>query len=260
MEISHDKIRQTILEVVKEETDRNKRSSIGSHLQSASTLPQVAKKLDIPINSTAYEQMILTAFQELMNTGHFAWGLNFGNPNPPFFHVTERGNTAFQNLSRDPSNPNEYLRYVGNQCQLNDVERSYLKEAVSTFNSGHHKSAAVMIGATAECLILKLRTILIAKINKPSKQLIDWKAKTVFSAVKSILDKHSGSMQIELRDEYNAYWPALNEQIRRTRNDAGHPENIASFTFEDVHASLLMFPNIAKLTNHLMDFIQQHNF
>jgi hypothetical protein len=39
-------------------------------------------------------------------------------------------------------------------------------------------------------------------------------------------------MSDELHNEYIAYWPALNEQLRRTRNDAGHPENISSFTFE----------------------------
>ena len=78
---------------------------------------------------------------------------------------------------------------------------------------------------------------------------------TVFTAIKSILDKHINSMPSTLRDEYNAYWPALNEQIRRTRNDAGHPENISFFTFEDVHASLLLFPNVARLTTHLLNFI-----
>jgi hypothetical protein len=152
------------------------------------------------------------------------------------------------------------LRYIDKHCQFNDIERSYLNEAVSTFNSGHHKSAAVMIGATAECLVLKLRNTILPQLSKPSKPLTDWKAKTVFNALKSILDKHTSNMPTDLRDEYNAYWPALNEQLRRTRNDAGHPENISSFTFEDAHASLLMFPNIAKLTNHLVEFIQNNKF
>jgi hypothetical protein len=69
MQISYNKIRQTILEVVKEEMEKNNRSPIASNLQSGSALSQVAKKLDIPFNNIDYEQMILSAFQELMNTG-----------------------------------------------------------------------------------------------------------------------------------------------------------------------------------------------
>ena len=257
--LTNDKIRQKILGVVKDEIDKIKRSSLPGNLQTGGILRRVANELAVSGNTT-YEQMILSTFQGLMNTGHFAWGYDLGNPSHPFFHVTSQGIDSLKNFSRDPSNPTEYLRYIDTQCQLNDVERSYLIEAVSTFNSNHYKSAAVMIGATAECLIFRLRDAILLKIASPAKKLTDWQAKTVFNALKLVLDKNVHNMPSSIRDEYNAYWPALNEQIRRTRNDAGHPENISSFTFEDVHASLLMFPNIAKLTNHLLGFIKTNTF
>ncbi|MGQ3890714.1 hypothetical protein [Legionella sp. CNM-4043-24] len=257
--ITKDKIRQKLLETVKNEIERNKRSRISSNLQSGVILQEVAKQFEITHNPT-YEQMILSEFQCLMNTGYLAWGYDLANPNPPFFHITDQGIKSLENLNRDPCNPSEYLRYIDSQCQLDDTERSYLNEAISTFNAGHHKSAAVMIGATAECLILKLRNAMNQKHSKPPKGLSDWKAKTIFNTLKTVLDKHVSIMSSDLRDEYNAYWPAFNEQIRRTRNDAGHPENISSFKFEDVHASLLMFPNVAKLTTHLLAFISNNQF
>ncbi|HFS8864216.1 TPA: hypothetical protein ACJIT8_003051 [Legionella pneumophila] len=257
--ITKEQIRQKLLETVKKQIEQNKKFPIPSNLQSSVVLREVANHFGITHNP-AYEQMILSVFQSLMNIGYFAWGYDLANPNPPFFHITDQGLQSLENLSRDPCNPIEYLRYINKQFQLNDIESSYLNEAVSTFNAGHHKSSAIMIGATAECLILRLCTAMKRNHCKPPKGLSDWKAKTIFNTLKNILDNYVNSMSNDLRDEYNAYWPALNEQIRRTRNDAGHPENISSFKFEDVHASLLMFPNVARLTTHLLDFISNNQF
>jgi hypothetical protein len=35
----------------------------------------------------------------------FRVGVNLSNPNPPFFHFTERGRRALERLSRDPEIP-----------------------------------------------------------------------------------------------------------------------------------------------------------
>lgn len=255
--ITKDKIKQTILEVVKNIVEINKKSSLGYNLQSGGVLGQVATKLNVVHNIT-YERMILSEFQNLIHMGHFAWGHDLANPSQPFFHITEQGNKSLENISRDPANPEGYLLFIEKNSQLTDIEKSYLYEAINTFNSRHYKSAAVMIGAVAECFILKLREALIKKQQKHPKELKDWKVKTIFKGIKIMLDNQTSKMPNNLLDEYNAYWPALNEQIRRTKNDAGHPENISFFTYEDVHASLLMLPNIAKLTNHLMSFIEDN--
>ncbi len=253
--ITKDKIKQAILEIITDTVEINKRSSLSYNLQLGSILGQVATKLNITHNTT-YEQMILSEFQSLIYAGHFAWGHDLANPNPPFFHITDRGNKSLKDISRDPANREGYLSYIEKSGQLNDTEMSYLNEAIDTFNSRHYKSAAVMIGAVAECFILKLREALIKAHKKYPKELKDWKVKTIFKGIKIMLDNQIGNMPDHLKDGYNAYWPALNEQIRRTKNDAGHPENISFFTYEDVHASLLMLPNIAKLTNHLMNYIE----
>src|ERR1035438_4017733 len=77
-------------------------------LQQSSVLDAVARKLGRGFD----EQAILTQWGELFRTGLLAWGLNLSNPNPPFFHLTERGRMALANLTRDPSNPDGYRKHL----------------------------------------------------------------------------------------------------------------------------------------------------
>jgi hypothetical protein len=54
-----------------------------------------------------------------------------------------------------------------------------------------------------------------------------------------------------LREEFEAYWPAFTQQIRATRNEAGHPTSVDPVTADAVHASLLIFPELARLAKRL---------
>ena len=47
------------------------------------------------------------------------------------------------------------------------------------------------------------------------------------------------------------------EQIRMARNEAGHPKSIDAVTPETVHASLLIFPELAKLCHELRSWISK---
>lgn len=67
---------------------------------------------------------------ELFRTGLLGWGLNLSNPNPPFFHLTDTGRRALAYLTRDPSNPDGYMRHLASLAKVNDVAMSYLKEGL----------------------------------------------------------------------------------------------------------------------------------
>ena len=67
---------------------------------------------------------------DLFRTGYFAWGLNLSNPDPPFFHFTDRGRRALERLSRDPGNPAGYLQYLASVAKLNPIASSYLGEGL----------------------------------------------------------------------------------------------------------------------------------
>jgi hypothetical protein len=58
-----------------------------------------------------------------------------------------------------------------------------------------------------------------------------------------------------LCDEFEAYWMAFAQQIRAVRNDTGHPTSIDPVTPDTIHASLLIFPELAKLGGKLKTWV-----
>jgi hypothetical protein len=249
-------IRRVLLEVV-EELSRTQ----GNSLQSASILQAAAQRLNIRggTRDISSEQALLTLFHDLFRTGHLAWGLNLSNPAPPFCHVTEQGRNTLRHLSRDPANPDGYLEHLRVRASLNPIASSYVDEALATYNAGCFKAAAVMIGAASESVIIELRDELKSKIvslgRTPPKDLLDWRIKRVLDQLKTQFDAKRGSLPRDLGEMFDAYWAAFTQQIRTARNDAGHPNSIAPVTHETVHASLLIFPELAKLAAELRGWI-----
>jgi hypothetical protein len=78
----------------------------GGKLQQSTVLDAAARQL-----AGCDHEAILTQWSELFRTGLLAWGMNFSNPNPPFFHLTARGRQALENATLDSSNPAGYLRH-----------------------------------------------------------------------------------------------------------------------------------------------------
>jgi hypothetical protein len=62
-------------------------------------------------------------------------------------------------------------------------------------------------------------------------------------------------MKRELRESFEAYWAAFAQQIRTVRNDAGHPTSVDPVTPDTVHASLLIFPELARLASGLSHWV-----
>lgn len=245
-------IRQTMLQVVEEY------SKIGpGYFQAGPILNEVAKRCQA--SSTEQQQAVLTVWNDLFRSGLLGEGYDLSNPSMPFCHLSSRGREALKHISRDPANPDGYLAYLASKTSLDDVSRSYLVEAVHTFNSTSFKSAAVMVGAAAESLILRLRDKLVSKLSSAGTSLPtglnDWRIKTVRDALTTYCDGQKGTMPRSLRETYDAYWSAFAEQIRRVRNDAGHPQSVDPVSEEAVHASLLIFPELAQLISELEAWI-----
>ena len=79
--------------------------------------------------------------------------------------------------------------------------------------------------------------------------------KTVLDALHGLIESKKGTLPKELREEFEAYWLVFAQQIRSTRNDAGHPSSVDPVTEEAVHASFLVFPELARLTTNLGSWI-----
>jgi len=151
------------------------------------------------------------------------------------------------------------LRHLAATSNLNPVANSYLSEGLNCFVAGFYKAAAVMIGGAAESLILELREHLQQKLTElklpEPKGLSDWRVKTVLDAMYDYLDSRKNSFPRDLREQFEAYWLAFAQQIRASRNDAGHPSSVDPVTEEGVHASFLVFPELAGFANRLAEWI-----
>lgn len=251
-------IRETLLQVVH---DLQPRGPLDGSLQQSTVLNEVAKRLNV-LHNAELELAVLSLWADLFRTGYLAWGFNLSNPNPPFFHITGRGRNALERLSRDPGNPEGYMAHLKSIASLNMVAESYLIEGVACFVGGLHKAAAVMLGAAAESTILEIRDVLqvrmVAVGAAVPKGLNDWRVKTVSDAIGDVLSARLAQLPHDIRTEYEAFWPAFIQQVRATRNDAGHPSSVDPVSPDGVHAAFLVFPELARTATKLRNWIPKH--
>jgi hypothetical protein len=248
-------IRKVLLEVVDELSKRPH-----TVLQSGWILQETQSKLALG-NQIEHQRALLTYFHDLFRLGHLAWGSDLLNANPPFCHVTEQGRRTLANISRDPANPDGYLQYLVAKHSLSPITRSYVIEALSTYNSGCFKASAVMIGVAAESIVLEVRDILTTRLDslersKP-KELMSWRVKIVLDAIEKLLSPKKKDMPKSLRERFESYWSAFTQQIRTIRNESGHPISIEPVSQDTVHASLLIFPELADLAQDLTAWINE---
>jgi hypothetical protein len=200
-------------------------------------------------------------WHDLFRIGLLAPGYDLSNSVLPFCHLTTLGRKSLENFSRDPANPDGYLKYLADKVALSPVAQSYVTEALRTYNAGCHKSSAVMLGGAAESLVLDLRDTVVglmqAKELVVPKDLADWRIKKVLDAIEKEFVQHGAKMPQELRDAFQSLWPAFTHEIRLARNDAGHPVSVEPVTPETVHANLLLFPQMAVLAKELMFWAKQ---
>ena len=226
------------------------------NLEQTTLLNDVSRRLDVRYNNPELEQAILTAWHDLFRTGYLAWGLNLANPNPPFFHLADPGRRALERLARDPGNPSGYERHLLSIAKPDPVTFSYLQEGLACYSSGLDKAAAVMIGCASEAMLLDIRSVLASKL--PGNSLADateWKLKKIIDGITKYLNNESGKFPKPLKDQYEAYWIGFVQQIRLVRNDVGHPASIEPVTPDTVHAAYLIFPELARLSHNLKEWI-----
>lgn len=246
-------IRAALLKIIQE---RNPSGSAGVSLQINSILnmDRICELTNCQ-RSADLEMEILTQWHELFRIGYLAWGVNLSNPSAPFFHITKKAKQAFQQINRDPSNPYGYLAHLYASANLNSIAKSYIEEGLQCFVSGNYKASAVMVGGAAEAVILDLKEQVLCKLQDKGQavnsNLGSWQIKSVLKGLKGYFDNETFRFQLDLKEEYDAYWPAFTQQIRAVRNEVGHPNSVEPITADVVHASFLIFPELAKLAKKL---------
>ena len=139
------------------------------------------------------------------------------------------------------------------------MTRSYVSEALQTFNAACFKATAVLIGAAAESVIMEVRDALTARLTalgrSGSQDLRHRLIKRVLAGIRNEILSQKRTMSDELFERFESHWPSFSQQIRTARNDAGHPVSITPVTSEQVHASLLIFPELVALAADLKKWI-----
>lgn len=244
-------IRAMVLEVVEELSRKY------DNLQSGSVLEEASRRLARRDRSA--EQALLTVFYDLFRTGYLSWGHDLPNPNPPFFHVTALGRQALALRSRDPANPDGYLAHLKARAAVGPVTDSYITEALNTFNAACFKATAVMVGAAAESLVLSVRATLVARLQVLGQSvpaaLNGWRVKPILDSLEKMITGKKSTLPPPLFERFEANWPAFTHQIRTARNEAGHPITVDPVTAEEVHGSLLIFPELATLAKQVEEWI-----
>jgi hypothetical protein len=87
------------------------------------------------------------------------------------------------------------------------------------------------------------------------KALDDFRIAEVLRAIEKELAPRAKDMPKDLRERFESFRPAWTGLFRMTRNEAGHPKSVEPVTRDAVHAALLLFPEQARLTHDLCNWI-----
>ena len=208
------------------------------------------------------EKWILEVMDDLFRAGLIHFGDRFDRCGREFFWMTPAGIDWLEDWQKAPENQPGYLADIDTIPGVSPIARSYLEEGQMLFLAGHPRAAAVLVGAVSEVTIYELRDALIAKLTQlngqaPSGELANKKASTkrVFDAVKVAISSRITQMPGPLAASVDSHWPAFLNEVRRTRNDAGHPQSIASVQRDDVKAGLNQVRTLLKVAAELKDWI-----
>jgi hypothetical protein len=252
-------IRAILLEIISERDAHIRKDRSHGSLQQEWILNELQNRLG-RFQTLEAEQAMLKSWYDLFRNGILSWGYNLSNPNPPFCHVTAHGKRMLEKLSRDPGNPDGYMAFLRKNTALNPIALSYIEEALRTYNSSCYKASAVIVGAASESLVFAGQESLLKRmdaqsISKP-RDLVDWRVKKVLFGIEAAMRQRKQAVPVPLFESFEAYWPAFTHQIRTVRNDSGHPSSISPVTADNVHASLLIFPELGKLADSLINWIE----
>ncbi len=246
-----DTLRETMLAVIAEHTRDDGGCSTSGVVETTARRLREAK---IPFSP----QALLDCWYGLFLSGFLCWGLDLANPGMNWAHVTAQGKRSLAVRSRAPENAAGYLAAIDAHVPIGTVARSYIEEALRTYNAGCSKATAVLAGAAAEALVLDLRDVIVTQMTAasitPPSQLTGWQIKTVRDAIEREVTTRKASLKRPLFERFETFW-GLSEQLRITRNDVGHPKSVEPVTVDAVHASLLIFPEFAHLVADLRAWV-----
>ena len=182
--------------------------------------------------------------------------------NLPWVQVTEWGKASLRTGECTPYDTGLFLgRLRASIPTLDSGAEFYLKEALNSFRSGNYLATAVMTGVAAERVLILLRDAILYSMpeqdrkRKFTEATQNQIAKRIYEAVAGRIDPIREQLPAALQDSIGTELDGIFNEIRRTRNDAGHPTGRVIERGE-AYALLQLFPIYAKSAYALLDWLK----
>lgn len=163
---------------------------------------------------------------KLINSGILVPGKDSSNETWPFLSITDIGRDYLNKGGPDVYDPEGYVGEVATRYPVDEVEARYLGQAIAAFGADLPDASAVMLGATAEHVVLVLAEA-IAESDEDAAgdigRLRDGPALRLLRLVNSYVEQHGDRLSRRLREQREANFGSIASIIRVARNDGGHP-------------------------------------
>jgi hypothetical protein len=194
---------------------------------------EVARERGLAVRAnheTHLDPQDLRRFREMVWTlvieGVIAIGMNDANDEWPWLSLSEYGEAVVVGEPVSPYDQNEYLNALTAEAPLDDIERSYITQALGAFRHNLPDAAAVMLGAASEHLMIYLGER-VAQTDQgeaaPAQRALDGSALQLLRWLHEYFDARKARLERRLREDLNTTFSGIAATIRNSRNDAGHP-------------------------------------
>lgn len=208
-------------------------------------------------------ERLFEVFSQLLNQNIIAPGMYRNSSFLPFFHVTDHGMECIKQVEILPYDYDGYITKLKNISGIDMWVLSYMTEAIQCFNAGSFNAANIMVGLSAEKIVLDLidafKNYLTkykgSLVNKPTLSFtgnidqafitdvdkvwqISLKYGTFLKYFNGIKNHDNSITKIGDKNARNTFY----DYIRLLRNEVSHPSDIKKSETE----TLLLFVSFIK--------------
>lgn len=202
-------------------------------------------------------------FWLLVGEGILSPGMDYHNPDLPWFHITDYGRMVLASEEPQPYNPTGYLAGLRARIAAADpTVMAYVAESLETFRKGNLVSSAVMLGIAAERVFLLLCASLEASLANPAEKARFTKLLDRFSMKPKLDWVHEKIQQIQKQspggfpENSTIMIVAIYDLMRGQRNELGHPRELPPrVRREDAFVNLQIFPRYYEIAEETREFL-----
>ena len=253
-------IRQVILDYLRQPSgQRGTQVNITNNLQTG--LADICRKR-VPGFTDSDVDRVYEIFYELSLERIIVPGNGGDTYQWPFYRLTTHGRQVLSNPSDATYDPDGYVTRLRQRVPAVDsVVVFYVQHAVTCFQYRLLPPAAVMLGCASEKMFLDFTDVFVSALSNQTeqdnlkKELAKARGiKQTYDAVWKRLTPHRKQLPSNLEESLEERLVSVLYQVRKVRNDAGHPTGYTP-TAEEVHGNLILFPGYAELLYGLIQHL-----